>query len=254
MAILDLQEPSGIGPDTPNYDPTKPVYAEPADSFQTVGIEQKPPTDYVDPETATVEGRVNSLMRSGNPLLEAAKTQSNLDFQSRGLLNSARGVEGGVMAMLNKATDIATPDAALYGSMSQMTQKGDLDAATNNQVASLENNRNKMNARLSAALQDLDFQGNVETQKLVDTAQLQRVEIDNKWKAAINYEQLSSQQRVGMLNVAQGLGQELTGGIERILRDTNIADKTSAITALMSSYESQMITSANIAGLELSWA
>jgi hypothetical protein len=251
MSILDDPTPT---PDTPDYDPTLPVYAEPENNFQDADVNLQDSASYVDPALATVEGRVTNLMSEGNPLLDAARAQNNRDYQKRGLLNSAKSVEGGTFAMLNAATNIATPDAALYGQLAGQQQKGDIDAAMNNQVASLENNQRIMDARLSAALQDMDFQGNVEMQKLIDTSQMQRVEVDNKWKQLINYDNMEATMRQTMMQVAQGIGQELTGGIERILRDTNISDKTSAVQALIAVYESQMITAGEIAGLNLSWA
>lgn len=249
--------PAGAGnpaPDTPNYDPSKPVYAEPENNFDNVDVELKNGADYVDPSTSTVEGRISKMMSEGNPLLELARFDNDRKFQARGLMDSAQGVAGGTLAMLRAATEIATPDAALYGDMAKMQQKGDIDAAMNNQVAGLENQRNIMNARLSAALQEMDYGQKVELQKLVDTAQLQRVEVDNKWKQRINYDNLTSNERTAMLGVAQALGQELTGGIERILRDTNISDKTSAVQALMATYESQMTTAASIVSLKLKWS
>jgi hypothetical protein len=50
------------------------------------------------------------------------------------------------------------------------------------------------------------------------------------------------------------MGQELTGSIERILRDTNITNKTDAISALMTQYKAQLNTIAAMAGTTLVWS
>jgi hypothetical protein len=240
-------------PNTPNYDPDLPVYAEPETQFTDIGVEQKPIDSYVDPAQSTVEGRTTALLQNGSPLLEMARADSKRGFLSRGLLNEGQAVSAGTQATIREAREIATPDALLYGGMAQAQQKTDSDAAINNQVAGLENQKNINNARLGASLTTHEQYGNVELQKLSDNAQLQRVEVDNQWKSMINFDQMSAQDRTSLLGVSQTVGAELTGGIERVLRDTNISNKTEAIEALVTSYKSQLTTAASIVNLNLTW-
>lgn len=240
-------------PTTPDYDPDLPVYAEPETNAPQAGIEQKSVSDYINPETMTVQGRTTALLKEGSPLLEMARSDATRQFNSRGLLNTGQAVSAGTQATMREARETVTPDAALYGNMAQMQQKTDSDAAINQQVSSLEHQKNLNSAKLSAALTTQEQGGQVEMQKLSDNAQMQRVEIDNMWKSNLNWDTMEQQDRSALLSVSQTVGAELTGGIERVLRDVNIENKTEAIEALMANYKSQMTTAASIVQLNLTW-
>ena len=239
-------------PDAPIYDPNTPIYARPDTRFEQRGIDQNSIDSYIDP-SQTMQGLLTGLLQSGNPLLELARAQNARGYNSRGLLNSAGKVAGGTLATMTKAIDITAPDAALYGDMAKMQQKADQDAALNTQVAGYEHNKELLRGDISSALTKQEYEGNVELQKMNNAAQMQRIQLDNQWKRTINFDNLDAQAQQGMLQIAATLGAELTGGIERILRDTNIEDKTAAIAALMDVYQSQMNTAAAIAGLTLTW-
>lgn len=77
----------------------------------------------IDPTNDTVEGRTAELLKSGNPLLEQAKTNALQSANARGLLNSSIGVEAGEQAVLNQAENIATKDAAIYNTQRQGLQE-----------------------------------------------------------------------------------------------------------------------------------
>lgn len=243
-------------PTTIDYDPDLPVYAEPEDTeFQPVDIaEHKDVGQYVDPSLATVEGRTTNLMQSGNPLLQVAKADTARTYNSRGLLNSGGAATGGTTAMLRTAAEIATPDALLYGQMAQAEQKTDQDAAINNQVSQLEQNTELLRGRVSGALTTQELGGQVEIQKMSDAAQLQRIEVDNQWKQAINWDNIDAADKQALEQVSATFGESLTGGIERVIRDSNVENKTDAISALMTTYQSQMSTAAAIVGIQLEWS
>lgn len=243
-------------PTTLNYDPDIPVYAQPEDTeYQGVGITpQKSAGEYVDPATATVEGRVGGILATGNALTRIEEQNALRAANARGLLNTRGAVQAGRTAAIGKAIEIARPDAQLYGDMAKMSQKADQDAAINRQVGEIEHNRYLLNARLSAALTTQEQKGQVEYQKLTDNAQMQRIEVDNQWKQMINYENLDSGEQQALLGVSQVFGDSLTGGIERLLRDTNISNKTDAISALMTQYQTQMSTAGAIVNIPLVWS
>jgi hypothetical protein len=230
-------------------------YTEPALVDPKATLAPLPKADtYLDPAKATVEGRVTNLMSAPNELLQQAKALSNEDYQSRGLMLSGGGVQAGTGAMMGKALEIATPDAALYGNMALNTQRSTEDAALNNQLAQIEKAKSQNNARISGQLTELEQKGQQELQKLSDTAQMQRLDVDNQWKQSINFDQLDAEEAKALMGVAATLGAELTGGIERILRDPNITNKTSATNALMTQYRTQLSTAAAIVGIKLKWS
>ena len=173
-------------PTTLNYDPNLPVYAAPEDmQIPEAEIEQRSVTEYIDPALATVEGRTAGILASGAPLPELARADVARGYQARGLLSTGGAVTGGTLAAMREARAIATPDAALYGTMSMAEQKAQQDAAINQQVARLEQQQKVSSAALSGALTTHEQRGQVEIQKMTDAAQLQRVELDNLWKREI---------------------------------------------------------------------
>ena len=67
-------------------------------------------------------------------------------------------------------------------------------------------------------------------------------------------DQMDAEDSKNLMAVSAQLGVELTGGIERMLRDTNITDKTAAVEALMTTYRSQLTTAAAIVNIPLVWS
>ena len=68
----------------------------------------------VDPATMTVQGQLNGLLDSANPLMQRAQ-QKGLDYAaSRGLINSTMGAQAGQAALYDAAVPIATADANTY--------------------------------------------------------------------------------------------------------------------------------------------
>lgn len=71
-------------------------------------------TSQVDPATQTVEGRVASLLSQDNELMQRARAMSQGEMAGKGLVNSTMAVQAGTAAAMDKALQIATPDAQMY--------------------------------------------------------------------------------------------------------------------------------------------
>lgn len=82
----------------------------------------------------TVEGRVQSLMSSDNPLIQQARTQAMEQMAARGLSNSSMAQTASDQAAYSVAIQIAQSDAAAEQSASQF------NATANNQFALTNNN------------------------------------------------------------------------------------------------------------------
>lgn len=243
------------GATTPSYNPVIQDLEEPILVNTTSNLEAAPKaSDYIDPKTATVEGRVTNLLSAPNELLKAAQAGSDVAYNRRGLLNSGGAVQAGTGAMIDKAIQIATPDAALYGSLAQTGYKAKTDSQLNNQLADIERQKSLNNARLTAALTKQDLYGKEELQRMVDTAMMQRLEVDNQWKDAMNVDSLNADARKTLAASMASMGSELQGSIERVLRDTNITNKTAAIDTLYTKYKSNAQTTAAVLGINLTWS
>ncbi len=96
----------GASPDNPSNGVTAPV-----------GTLDAPPTTDYQPLTqdvnnqSTVAGQLAGILKTGNPLLEAAKAAAMQAANARGLQNSSMATEGGENAIVNSALPIAQQDA-----------------------------------------------------------------------------------------------------------------------------------------------
>lgn len=229
-ATLPSKQPT----DTPVYDPNRPVYAGPQASSEPVNLGNDP--------RATVGGQLGILGNRNSEFMRMNSAKGQQEAQKRGLLNSSMAAESGIKAGLESIMPAAQQDAKLYG-----------DALANNQVARLEQDKMRLQGQITGALTAQDYAGKANVQRMSDAAQLERINVDNEWKRLINYDNLAADQKKTLTSIMGGLGQELTGGIERILRDTNIPNKTDAINALLIVYQSQLNTAAAISGIRLTW-
>ena len=79
--------------------------------------------------TTTVQGLLGQIMAQDNPLMQQARTQSQQQMASRGLLNSSMAIGAGQSALYNVAMPIAQQDAQAYN------QTGQFNASAQNQMA-----------------------------------------------------------------------------------------------------------------------
>lgn len=130
----------------------------------------------MDPNSMTVEGRLQGLLTQGNPLLDLAMTKAMQSAASRGLLNSSIAAEAGQAAVIQNAMPIAQQDAATYfQNLSQNTgyanQMGQLNAQNQNRldVTQLQGNIDlqKIGAQGQQSLAQISAQGQ---NTLADTA------------------------------------------------------------------------------------
>ncbi len=227
----------GTTSSTLNYDPSQPVYVAPPTAHQDVALN-------ADPAKATVRGQMTGILSSGSDYMKLNEAKGLAMANRRGLINSSIAIETARKAAIDAdaVLPMASQDAKLYG-----------NAATNNQISSLDYEKSVNNAFLTGSLTGQDYAGKYEMQKISNNAQLQRLNIDNQWKREINFDQLDVAKQRSLVGMQQQIGAQLTGGIERIMRDPNISDKTSAISALMANYKSQISTAAAVLGLDLTW-
>jgi hypothetical protein len=247
--------PVNITPTTIDYDPQAPVYALPETKSTDTQIGSLSSNDtFIDPKTGTVEGRLPGIIAAEGPLSEAVTAKADQQYNAKGLLNSQGAVQAAQSAVLDNAIKIATPDALAYSNLGQTAQKTQAEGLLNNQLAEIERKKYENNALITGSLTTQDYEGKAQLQKLADTAAIQRLEVDNQWKDLLNQSQYDTQETQALMTSAGEMGKELTGSIERLLRDTNITNKTDAISALMTQYKAQLNTIAAMAGTTLVWS
>jgi hypothetical protein len=96
--------------------PIPPQYTPAGNNYQP-NLNQQ-----VDPNSMTIEGRIQGLLSQNNPVLLQARNRALDAFAQRGLLNSSMAQEAAQEAMIAKAIEIAGPDAATYFEQSNLNQ------------------------------------------------------------------------------------------------------------------------------------
>ena len=112
---------------TGRIDPTTGAFTPPSGAATTsvaqgnmAGLPPPPPADTTKPvmgivESAqTVQGQLGDILKTGNPLLEAAKARAMQTANARGLQNSSMAAQAGEEAMLAAAMPIAQQDASTW--------------------------------------------------------------------------------------------------------------------------------------------
>ena len=103
-----------------------PTYTAPVASAPTYTA---PVARQVDAKTETIEGRLPGLLASNSPVLQQAQNRTAQQYNARGLLSSRSANQAGQEAVIAKAIEIASPDAATY------TKTGMANQSENNQFA-----------------------------------------------------------------------------------------------------------------------
>jgi len=244
-AAPPLPDPSKPAPGVYTGDMPKPVSPEfygTAQGYQAPGTIDPRSEFAPDPNKATVEGRTKGLLTQDNELLQAARAGADRAYNAKGLLMSAGGVQAGTGAVIDKALQIATPDAKLYG-----------DAAMNNQLADIERKKGINTYGQEGALQTQRASNDMQIQMMQSQANMRLSEVENQWKDAMNIDALQTDQKKALMGVVAEIGTEFQGSLERIFRDPGITEKQPAIAALLQRYQAQITTAGNVVGIKLTW-
>jgi hypothetical protein len=255
---------------TPQYNTNIPVYEEPDLETPNVTIdpEQIKQSSQFITSDATVSGQMTGLLNQNSKYMQAARNSALEGMNSKGLLNSNLAVGASQGAAIRESLPIATADADTFRNLQLNQEKTYQDSLSTNQTAQLENIINQNKSRITGALSEQEIAGSLENTRLSNLGAYDRQvlteemanlrqQIDAQMKVAVSDDQFESEERKQLAAIIGSQQQELTGSIERILRDTNIQDaaaKTAAIAAVKQQFQSNAMTAAAIFGLNLSWS
>lgn len=125
-------------------------------------------------EKSTVGGQVNSILAADNPLVQQARTRASQVSAGRGLINSSMAVQAGEGAVIDKALQIAAPDAATFATAGRRNadaadSKSEFNVGQANAAAQFganaNNSQSQFNADADNALQNtkIDTTGRIQT-------------------------------------------------------------------------------------------
>lgn len=114
-------------------------------------------TDWNVDKNQTVAGQLENVINKGSPLLDKAQADAAQTANGRGLLNSAMAAGAGTSALLDKALQIATPDANTYASSAST------NAASKNANEQFNANASNTANQYSAGAKNTSDQFNAQT-------------------------------------------------------------------------------------------
>ncbi|WP_394780587.1 DUF4214 domain-containing protein [Undibacterium sp.] len=135
----------------------------------------------INPDTDTVQGQINNLLKNGNPVLDRAAALSDQKSNERGLVFSTMGAQAGQTAVLDAALQIATPDASAYNQQRLANQGYDNDSAKTNAAA--QNTVNNMGYSNQLTQSNMGLQ---QTYNQSNAAQQQQYTQDNAAQSMTN--------------------------------------------------------------------
>jgi len=254
---------------SPIYNPQIPVYEEPNLVTPNATVDKsaiESSSSFIKPE-ALVSNQITGLLDQNSKYMQTARNSALEGMNARGLLNSNYAIGASQDAAIKSALPIAQQDAQTFSNLGLNQAKTYQDSLSNVQVSQLENITNQNNAKITGKLSEQEIAGNLENtrisnesaydrQVLSEDMANQRQQVEAQINVAVADDNLESSERQQLASIIGAQQNELNGSIERILRDTNIADgaaKTAAITAVKTQFESNAKTAAAIFGLNLTW-
>jgi len=196
----------------------------------------------VDAPTETVAGQLHSLLSSGNPYVERAKSGARETANQRGLLNTSMAAGAGEAAAIDAALPIASADANVYGTASRENQgytntAGQFNAGAKN-TAGLQSAQAANTSLLATQQAGSDVA--LQTLKGQQATDLANIEAQSK--------------NLMQANASAGLmSQQTAKNITDILNDpnTSVEQKQSAVDHQKALLKTQLAIAGAIAGIDL---
>jgi hypothetical protein len=135
----------------------------------------------------TVQGQLQGILQRGSPLMERARTQALQGANERGILNSTMAGEAGQAALIDRALEIARPDAATNAAAGQFNAGAANDMSRFN--AGSANDTSRFNAGQANQMASDNANRNLDWAKTNYNGQLQKalaqMDIDSKRELTI---------------------------------------------------------------------
>lgn len=204
-----IQTAMGSGTSTAPLDPANPTGQHVTNANTTTYT----PTDMtVDTSKQTVQGQLDSILSKDSPVLQRARTLSQQQANSRGLINSSMAASAGTAAMIDAAVPIAGADANIFNTVASQNKVAKDQAGAAGAAAA------NSNAQVNAgAANTLDLQ-NVKGNQALELANVDAANKKDVANIEANYHQLLQTSQD-----AQQLFSQYSATISQIMTDTNTA-------------------------------
>lgn len=208
----DYVNPDVLQDNAGDFTPSEPGPSETPESFTP---------ETITPGTkSTVSGQMGSLLKSGNPYVEQARSDALRAANRRGLINSSIAVGEGTNAAIRNALPIAQQDASTYFEAQKSNQEAQNKFTENEQAYSMQHSLKEQEQRQYLDRLRLDHMNNEDMARL--NTQLNMLSDENKAKLQtdmdilVNDAKITSQQRQLFAQESAKIMQETQAAIAEI--------------------------------------
>jgi len=199
-------------------------------------------TSQVNAPTETVQGQVNSILATDNPLMQRARTLATQQMAQRGLVNSSMNAGAGVAAMTDKALQIGAQDAQTYSQRALVNTEATNQANQFNTSATNDLYKFGENAKLQTNLATQQQAAALQAQTQAEKSVAERQLIDNQAQLDRLGLQINANKQTIPTTFAANIANTAMTGVNSIMADGNMtADaKKGAIANLVTYANSQI--------------
>ena len=199
-------------------------------------------TSQVNAPTETVQGQVNSILATDNPLMQRARTLATQQMAQRGLVNTSMNAGAGVAAMTDKAMQIGAQDAATYSQRAMANTEATNAANQFNTSATNDLFKFGENAKLQTNLATQQQQAALQQQTQSEKATAERQLIDNQAQLDRLGLQINANKQTIPTTFAANISNTAMTGVNSIMADGNMnADAKKAAIANLVTYANSQI-------------
>lgn len=199
-------------------------------------------TTQVNAPTETVQGQVNSILATDNPLMQRARTLATQQMAQRGLVNSSMNAGAGVAAMTDKAMQIGSQDAQTYSQRALANTEATNQANQFNTSATNDLYKFGQNAQLQTNLATQQQAATLQAQTQSEKSVAERQLIDNQAQLDRLGLQINANKQTIPTTFAANISNTAMTGVNSIMADGNMnADAKKAAIANLVTYANSQI-------------
>lgn len=199
-------------------------------------------TTQVNAPTETVQGQVNSILATDNPLMQRARTLATQQMAQRGLVNSSMNAGAGVAAMTDRAMQIGSQDAQTYSQRALANTEATNQANQFNTSATNDLYKFGQNAQLQTNLATQQQAATLQAQTQSEKSVAERQLIDNQAQLDRLGLQINANKQTIPTTFAANISNTAMTGVNSIMADGNMnADAKKAAIANLVTYANSQI-------------
>jgi hypothetical protein len=200
-------------------------------------------TTQVNAPTETVQGQVNSILATDNPLMQRARTLATQQMAQRGLVNSSMNAGAGVAAMTDRAMQMGAQDAQTYSQRALANTEATNQANQFNTSATNDLYKFGQNAQLQTNLATQQQAAALQAQTQGEKSVAERQLIDNQAQLDRLGLQINANKQTIPTTFAANISNTAMTGVNSIMADGNMnADAKKAAIANLVTYANSQIS------------